>query len=252
MLVEKVFQHKISHFLLWEFYKANGVEWKTGKAIYRKEQKEQKRLKQERFAFARLLSKLLDENVPIIFMDETTVNTWQMKTKSWSTKNDIVYHTRPSTRLGVTVFGAIGNCLKKAMFMTAKSTNKNDYLNFMRQVSQQVRPDPQNRKPVLLYDAHRAHTSLDARALIPKLFNPLPIPTYSCEFNSIEKVWSFAKVQWKKQMLASKVDIKSMEQLVQRVTALFNDLDKKALHDLFYANRAYLLKTLNEADLYDN
>jgi len=195
--VHKVTNYKPSHFLLWEFYRANGIAWKTGKAIYRKEKSLEKTLQKERFVFARILAKLIEEKVPLIYMDETTFNTWQMKTKSWSSKSDIVYHHRPSTRLGITVFGAIGNCLKKPMFMTARSTNKEDYMRFMNQVKEQVR-DLRGRKPVLLYDAHRAHTSLIARDRIPKMFLPLPIPVYSCEFNSIEKVWSFAKVQWKK------------------------------------------------------
>ena len=197
LLVHKVTNYKPSHFLLWEFYRANDIAWKTGKAIYRKEKSLEKTLQKERLVFSRIIAKLIEEKVPLIYMDETTFNTWQMKTKSWSSKSDIVYHHRPSTRLGITVFGAIGKCLKKPMFMTARSTNKEDYMRFMNQVKEQVR-DLKGRKPVLLYDAHRSHTSLIARDKIPKMFIPLPIPVYSCEFNSIEKVWSFAKVQWKK------------------------------------------------------
>ena len=151
------------------------------------------RLQQERYAFARLLAKLIQEKKPIIFMDETTVNTWQIKTKSWSSKTDIVEHKRPSTRIGVTVFGAIGNCLKNPVFRTAKSTKKHDYIEFMRLVKEQVRSIHHNQKPILLFDAHRAHTSLLAREEIPRMFVPLKIPVYSCEFNSIEKVWSYAK-----------------------------------------------------------
>ena len=119
---------------LWEFYKEKGILWKTGKAIYRQESAMAPRLQKERFAFARLLTKLLDAKMPMIFMDETTVNTWQIKTKSWSTRTNIVFHKRPSTRIGITVFGAIGNCLKKPVFRTAKSTNKDDYVEFMRLV----------------------------------------------------------------------------------------------------------------------
>jgi len=99
------------------------------------------------------------------------------------------------------------------------------------------------------------YTTLTGRILlslldqIPKMFIPLPIPVYSCEFNSIEKVWSFAKVQWKKQLLSAKDDIPTLQMLIQKVNSLFNDLDRKALDNLIYANSAYLQKTLKEAAL---
>ena len=80
------------------------------------------------------------------------------------------------------------------------------------------------------------------------MFVPLKIPVYSCEFNSIEKVWSFAKTQWKKQMLMDRTkDIVSKEQLSAQVQSLFNNLDKGKVQNLFGANRAYLYATLQEA-----
>ena len=193
LLLQNAFGILPSPNTLWEFYKERGIQWKTGKAIYRAESAMKPRLQQERYAFARLLAKLIEEKKHIIFMDETTVNTWQIKTKSWSSKTDIVEHKRPSTRIGITVFGAIGNCLKNPVFRTAKSTNKTDYIEFMRLVKEQVRQIHHSQKPILLFDAHRAHTSLLAREEIPRMFVPLKIPVYSCEFNSIEKVWSYAK-----------------------------------------------------------
>ena len=80
------------------------------------------------------------------------------------------------------------------------------------------------------------------------MFVPLKIPVYSCEFNSIEKVWSFAKTQWKKQMLMDRTkDIVSKEQLSAQVQSLLNNLDKSKVQNLFGANRAYLYATLQEA-----
>ena len=39
--------------------------------------------------------------------------------------------------------------------------------------------------------------------------------------------------------------------LIQKVNSLFNDLDRKALDNLIYANSAYLQKTLKEAALWE-
>ena len=59
------------------------------------------------------------------------------------------------------------SCLKKPVFRTAKSTNKDDYVEFMRLVKEQVKPSAASQKPILLFDAHRAHTSNDAKKFIP-------------------------------------------------------------------------------------
>ena len=53
----------------------------------------------------------------------------------------------------------------------------------------------------MLYDGARAHTARVSMKLMQDLFEPLQIPVYSCEFNSIEKVWSVAKAYFNKRVL---------------------------------------------------
>ena len=59
LLLQNAFGILPSPNTLWEFYKERGIQWKTGKAIYRAESAMKPRLQQERYAFARLLAKLI-------------------------------------------------------------------------------------------------------------------------------------------------------------------------------------------------
>ena len=65
-------------------------------------------------------------------MDETTVNSHMRLSKAWS------YADKPVKTLigrkrygGVTIYGAIGNCLKKPVFMLGESTNIEEFEEFM-------------------------------------------------------------------------------------------------------------------------
>ena len=60
----------------------------------------------------------------------------------------------PAVRHGMTIFGAIGNCLTKPTFMMAPRTSKEETLEFL----QMLRPNLTHEcKPWLAYDQHRSH-----------------------------------------------------------------------------------------------
>ena len=107
-----------------------------------------------------------------------------MKSKSWAKQESPVYHSRNDKKFGITVFGALGKCLKSGMsVMRAKSTNKVDYKVFLRQIKEAVKEQYFNVKPILLYDGHPAHIGKDVVQMMSNFFTPIQIPGYSCEFN---------------------------------------------------------------------
>ena len=57
------------------------------------------------------------------------------------------------------------------------------------------------KKPLLLYDGHRAHTNAASKALIDQYFEPLQQVAYSSPFNCIETLWSIAKRIFHKRLL---------------------------------------------------
>ena len=99
------------------------------------------------------------------------------QSKTWAYKNHSVNFPVPSDRLqGVTLFGAIGNCLTTSAMMTARSTNKEDFNLFLDQVIGRIRPGVQ--KPYLILDNHRSHYAIIVRERLDREFNVIFIPTY--------------------------------------------------------------------------
>ena len=84
--------------------------------------------------------------------------------------------------------------MARPVFYASQSTNKVDFLKFLEQVKIEIG----DIRPVLVYDNHPSHIKpLAVREYIQNNFIPLRLPTYSCEFNSIEKVWSQLKAKFK-------------------------------------------------------
>ena len=96
----------------------------------------------ERAAFSRLVSNLtLTKPHQLIWMDETTYSSIQMKAKSWASKQNPVLHAKNNRQMRVTVFGAISPCLENGRVMRlAKSTNKQDFMAFLVDIKQAVLP----------------------------------------------------------------------------------------------------------------
>lgn len=57
---------------------------------------------------------------------------------------------------GVTLYGAIGNCLDRAIFMTGVSTNKEEFKEFVQMIKANLNTD---QRPTLVLDNHAAHVS---------------------------------------------------------------------------------------------
>ena len=53
------------------------------------------------------------------------------------------------------MYGAIGSCLKKPIYSVGLSTNKEDFLQFLKM----IKSDLGRQKAFLVYDNHRSHLS---------------------------------------------------------------------------------------------
>ena len=85
-------------------------------------------------------------------------------------------------RHACTVYGALGECLHgKFVFKLARSTNKRDFIDFLREVSSKVKEELGGEKPYLVYDNASAHIGQEADAAVADMFIPLRTPPYSCK-----------------------------------------------------------------------
>ena len=75
-LIEKQWHLKISHQTLHKFYRAHGIRYRNGKAVYRSEAAKSVTIMRRRQVFSKLLATLISTHKPIIYCDETTFNSW--------------------------------------------------------------------------------------------------------------------------------------------------------------------------------
>ena len=59
----------------------------------------------------------------------------------------------------LTVYGAIGACLRRRVYHIAQSTNKRDFTTFIAKVREALVPQLANTRIHLVLDNHRAHHS---------------------------------------------------------------------------------------------
>ena len=139
-------------------------------------------LQVERRSFAELLGNLMHRSdTHIIYVDESAFNTEMVLKKSWCLP-DKPNLTPIDNRSAVTVFGAISaTALTHPVFHLGRSTNKLDFMAFLRKVKAAVKHGVS--KPVLIYDGASAHTAKDSQTMLNALFQPLKMPAHSSQFN---------------------------------------------------------------------
>ena len=122
-------------------------------------------MKAKRRSFAKKLHKLIKEGANIIYADESTVNNHIRTAKCWQYCDKPVKQLIDKKRIGgVTIYGAIGNCLRQPTFVLGASTNKVEFKAFLEQVLRNLKEGVV--KPNLILDNHSAHISMDLREWI--------------------------------------------------------------------------------------
>ena len=184
MLQQRPFNFVTSTNTLWRFYLQNGVKFRTGQAVYRQAVTKQDAINKERAAFALVLANILATGKPVIYTDETTFNAQLLKSKSWSTVEEPVLHSKNDKKFGTTVYGALGRCLKHGFYVKlGSSTNMDEWKAFFLELRDHIFDRHWDVKPYLLYDGHAAHCNKEIILAMEAYFIPVQVPRYSCEFN---------------------------------------------------------------------
>ena len=158
------------------------------------------KLDEERSQFALLLARLsLNNWDKVLWFDETTYNSFTCLKRSWSTRKDPNLHPRAKRRWNTTVYGTIGLPLgernKYHYVKLGTSTERVQFLQYCKELKAKLPYRFQHEKPILVLDNHPAHRGA-ALEVLSKDFVVLYLPAYSCEFNSVEKLWSASKVRF--------------------------------------------------------
>jgi transposase len=129
--------------------------------------------------------------------------------------------------------------------MTARSTNSEDFRDFMQILQANIRPGS---RPYLVHDNHKAHWAIMSRPIIERNFIRLPLPAYSCQFNSIERLWSNIKHRFRYSMAAESLSVSSRDHLVNLVMRTAVATEPEVIEKMITSNRAYLLRVLHALD----
>lgn len=139
---------------------------------------------------------------------------------------------------GVTIFGAVGNCISKSLFITGKSTNRDEFKQFIETLVGLT--DKSKPKPYLILDNHAAHKCNSK--LLNDHFEVMWMPPYSCEFNSIEHCWGMMKEKFKRRFAQAVHNIKSDSDFKQLVELIISQIPEETYRAFVTANRNYLQK----------
>lgn len=176
--VRQKFGFSMSRMRLKTLYKKAGIkfgrpEWTFDRALARKT------LQSERFEFAQALQ--AQDVLNTIYLDETSFNPEQKPGKTWQHTAEKLVFVHPSYRpKSLTVYGACGMTIDP-VFHVAHSTNKEDFLEFLKKVKTAVG----DRNISVVLDNHKAHKAevVNEYCRINNI-QMMFMPPYSCRFNS--------------------------------------------------------------------
>ena len=93
----------------------------------------------ERQEYAQMLKALIDSEKPVIYVDESSFNMWKRSSKTWAPRGSTIFIPIANSRnSSITVYGAIGTCLKQAVFMQHRSTCTEDFVNLLKEIRWQL------------------------------------------------------------------------------------------------------------------
>ena len=151
-----------------KFYKRNKVRYVVCKYQYQQAKKHPPSKLQ---AFAIELAKRTAAGENIVYFDETSCNMWMRRRMTWSSQaKPVKFQLNKLRGKGVTILGAIGEYLPKAVFTLAPTTNKEHVVAFFKKLRSVVTPNPmtpkkQQQKLVVVLDNHRAHCSTEVTTI---------------------------------------------------------------------------------------
>ena len=140
---------------------------------------------------------------------------------------------------GVTLFGAIGNCLAQPQYMLGPATDIVSFRKFLLQVVGALRNPYSAARPYLVLDNHPSHTSPKMREELHARFHVCFQPTASSPVNCQETVWAQIKREYYVRLHRRERDLASDEEFRNMIRELTEEVPINT-ENMLRANRHYL------------
>ena len=108
---------------------------------------------------------------------------------------------------GCTLYGACGLPLSKPVFMLAQNTSNVEAKRFYNVLRRALKNQYARERPILLWDQHPSHRSLDTIRIYEPSFRLWLQPKASSQFNCQETIWSQVKAHFRKALHRRTTDL---------------------------------------------
>ena len=191
-----------------------------------------------------IISKAKAQDAMILFGDEASFPQWGTLSYTWAKRGQQPVVKTSGIRKGYKVFGLIEYFSGKLFFKGQEGRlNSDSYIEFLSEVLEQT-----DRNLILIQDGARYHTSKAMQeffALHKERLTAYQLPTYSPDYNPIEKLWK--KVKQEGTHLHYFPTFESLIGKVNEILPLFQNSCEKVLSLFGFYNELENETTLNMA-----
>ena len=135
-IVQSVFQEYLTAPSLRLFYIAHNIAYVSTNAMKVNELANNPALEMERKSFAKIIASVIAANLPLVYIDETTANSFMCSSKTWSKRGSRVNIAVANMRYHCTLYACVSaNCLLQPVYMVReRTTNQEDFREFLQRV----------------------------------------------------------------------------------------------------------------------
>ena len=158
--------------------------------------------------FALRLADAIFNNEILVYFDSASFNTWVRPRYSWSYYHQPIHIVLQQNRCqNISVLGAISAQFNsRPLLMQAETTNSASMVKFLEQLRLHV-PLLQNQKITMVLDNASVHSDRQVTAARQRLnIEFMFLPAYTPELNSIERLWSVIKKDFKRRLALAKFE----------------------------------------------
>lgn len=197
-MIQKLIQDRFgvcyNVFYLAQLMRGLGFSWQKA-AFVSDHLDEQKRRDWRRYTWPKILRAVKESKALLLFGDEASFPQWGTLTYTWAPIGEQPKIKTSGKRKGYKVFGLIEFFTGKFFYRGQEGRLDSEaYIAFLRQVLAQTG----NRHLVIIQDGAKYHTSAATQAFFKEQAGRLTVfqlPTYSPDYNPIEKLWKKIKSQ---------------------------------------------------------
>ena len=179
----------------------------------------------------------------LYFFDESRVDSWSTKARSWSAKYTNSFVPLNSPMHSLTIYAAVGTG-QPVLFFT-KGCNSDNLMEFIPILKAGIVSTRSKVKPILVVDQHGSHRKCQPE--LEKYFQVEYQSPDSCQFNIVETLWSLIKQKYRKTLADDPLRQRTLQQFTDEVKTISWDVAYKHHQAIWRSNIRFIEQHLQVA-----